>query len=97
MVKRDLQEILDKYIIQITKDRDEDEHGMSVIVPHFNIPEPIVIAYNSQKFFVSTLVIFLAGPTPYESDKDVPYKYNVTMLDDGKEVPISPFFYCEYC
>ncbi|XP_050916713.1 uncharacterized protein LOC127131865 [Lathyrus oleraceus] len=70
------------------KDRDEDEHDVNVIVPHFNIPEPVVIAYNSQKFVVSPLVIRLAGSTPYESDRVVPYKYNAIMLEDGKEVPI---------
>lgn len=31
------------------------------------------------------------SPTPYESDKVVPYKYNATMLEDGKEVPIPSF------
>lgn len=30
----------------------------------------------------------MAGHTPYESDKVIPYKYNATMLEDGKEVPI---------
>lgn len=44
VVKRDLQEILDKNLIQITRDRDEDEHGVNVIVPHFNILESVVIA-----------------------------------------------------
>lgn len=28
------------------------------------------------------------GPTPYESDKVVSYKYNATMVENGKEVPI---------
>lgn len=51
MVKRYLQETLDQNVIQITSDRDEDEHGMNVIVPLFNIPKPVVIAYNSQKYF----------------------------------------------
>ena len=74
MVRRYLQEILDQNLIQITKDRDEDEHEVNVIVPHFNIPEPVVIAYNSQKSTVSPLVICMTGPTPYEFDKVVPYK-----------------------
>lgn len=34
------------------------------------------------------MVIRLAGPTPYEYDKVVPYKYNATMIEDDKEVPI---------
>ena len=46
MVKRDLQEMLDQNIIQLTRDRNEDGHEMNVIVPHFNLPEPVVIAYD---------------------------------------------------
>lgn len=72
VVKRDLQEMLDANLIQITRDRDEYEHDVNVIVPHFNIPKPNVIAYNSQKSIISPLVICLVGPTPYESDKAVP-------------------------
>lgn len=50
-----------------------------------------MIAYNGQKSVISPLVIRLVGPTPYESDKVVPYNYNATMLEDGKEVPIPSF------
>ncbi|XP_050918505.1 uncharacterized protein LOC127135924 [Lathyrus oleraceus] len=88
VVKRDLQEMLDQNLIHITRDRDEDEHGVNAMVPHFNIPKRVVIAFNSQKSVVSPLVICLAGHTPYESDIVVPYKYNATMLEDGKEIPI---------
>lgn len=28
------------------------------------------------------------GPTPYESDRVIPYKYNATMLENGNEIPI---------
>lgn len=80
--------MLDENLIKINRDRDEDEHGMDVIVPHFNISEPIVIPYNSQKSIISPLVIRIVGPTPYESDRVIPYKYNVTMLEDVKEVHI---------
>lgn len=90
MVKRDLQEILDKNLIQITRYRDEDEYEVNVIVPHFNIPEPDMISYNSQRSVVSPLVR-LAGPTPYESDKAIPYKYNATMFEDGKKSLFLPF------
>ena len=47
-----------------------------------------MIAYDGHKIFVSPLVIHMAGPTPYESDKAMPYKYNNTMVEDGKELPI---------
>lgn len=38
MVKRDLQEMLDQNLIQIIRDKDEDEHEVNFIVPRFNIP-----------------------------------------------------------
>ncbi|XP_050896377.1 uncharacterized protein LOC127103140 [Lathyrus oleraceus] len=76
VVKRDLQEMLEQNLIQIRRDMDEDEHEVNVIVPRFNIPEPVLIAYNGQKSIVFPLVIRLVGPKPYESDKVVPYKYN---------------------
>lgn len=33
----------------------------------------------------------MEGPTPYKSDIVVPYKYNDTMVEDSKEIPISSF------
>lgn len=50
-----------------------------------------MITYNGHKYVVSPLVIRLVGPTPYEYDKVVPYKYNATMLEDDKEVHIPSF------
>ncbi|XP_050919131.1 uncharacterized protein LOC127136637 [Lathyrus oleraceus] len=91
VVKRYLKEMLDQNLIQIMRDKDEDEHDVNVIIPHFNIPEPVVIASSSQKSGVSPLVIHLTGPTPYESDRAIPYKKNSTMLEDGKEVRIPSF------
>ncbi|XP_050888699.1 uncharacterized protein LOC127093840 [Lathyrus oleraceus] len=83
VVKRDLQEMLDQNLIQVTRDKNEDEHEVNVIVPRFNLPEPVVIVYDGQKTAVSPLVICLEGPTPYESDKVVPYKYIATMVEDA--------------
>lgn len=50
-----------------------------------------MIAYDGQKHVISLLVICLASPTPCESDKVVPYKYSVAMVEDGKEVLIPSF------
>lgn len=50
-----------------------------------------MIAYDGQKTIVSRLVIRLVGPTPYESDKAIPYKYNATMIKDNKQVHIPAF------
>lgn len=47
-----------------------------------------MISYDGQKPVVSLLVIHLADPTPYESDKVVPYKYNDTMVEGGKDMHI---------
>lgn len=57
--------------IQVTRDRNEYEHEVNVIVPYFNLSELAVIAYDGQKTVVSPLVIRLAGPTRYEYDKVV--------------------------
>ena len=77
------------------RDKNEDDHEVNVTVPHFNLPEPIVIAYDGQKTVVSPLVICLAGLTPYESGKAMPYKYNAIMVEDDKEMLIPDFLYVE--
>ena len=63
------------------------EEGVNVVVPCFGVPAPINVEYHS-KPFVAPVVICLPGHVPYESDKAAPYKYNVTILEDGVEVPI---------
>ncbi|KAI5436104.1 hypothetical protein KIW84_022520 [Lathyrus oleraceus] len=35
-----------------------------------------------------SLVIRLAGPIPYASDKFVPYQHNATMVENGQEIPL---------
>lgn len=74
---------MDKNLIQVTKDKNEDEHKVNIIIPRFNLPELVVIVYDGQNTVVSPLVIRLVGPTSYESDKVVPYNYNATMIEDG--------------
>ncbi|XP_050889611.1 uncharacterized protein LOC127094889 [Lathyrus oleraceus] len=54
VLKKDLQEMLDQNLIQVTRDRNEDDH---------------------------------------EFDKVIPYKYNVAMVENGKEVHIPSFSY----
>ena len=80
--------MMDQGMIEIIQNRDEDE--VDAISPVFRIPEPVVIKYDGSKKKVSpALVIKPAGPVPYSSDKVVPYRYNVVMLEDGKEVPLT--------
>lgn len=67
---------------------DDDDDGVNAITPSFNIPESFEITYHSQQSTVDPLIICLAGPTPYESNKAVSYKYSATMIIEGKEAPI---------
>ncbi|KAI5384540.1 hypothetical protein KIW84_071516 [Lathyrus oleraceus] len=43
---------------------------------------------NNVNRSVSPLVIRLADPVPYTSDKAMPYQYNATMIENGQEVPL---------
>ncbi|KAI5411921.1 hypothetical protein KIW84_056841 [Lathyrus oleraceus] len=66
---------------------------MDVIVPVFKTPKrevikPDISSSNNINRSVSSLVIRLAGPVPYASDRDVPYQYNATILENGQEVSL---------
>ncbi|XP_050876724.1 uncharacterized protein LOC127080448 [Lathyrus oleraceus] len=94
-VVMDLQDQMDQGYIEAYRDRDYNQVNMvnsdnevNVIVPQFNDSEPIHITYDSQKTFVTPLVINLPGPVLYQSDKVVPYKYNATMIENGNDVPL---------
>ncbi|GAU10755.1 hypothetical protein TSUD_425210, partial [Trifolium subterraneum] len=93
-VRADIQGMLDRRELQITYKRNEDEDPndgngeIFVIIPEFDIPEHIEVAYNSQRSIVTPLMISLPGPMPYISEKAIPYKYNATMIENGHEVPI---------
>ncbi|KAI5389425.1 hypothetical protein KIW84_074904 [Lathyrus oleraceus] len=74
IVKRDIQWLMDEGMIQIVQSRHVDD-DVNVIVPVFENPERVVIQYdnsnsnNISQRLVSSLVIRLAGPVPYSSDK----------------------------
>ena len=65
-------------LIQIVQSRHVDD-DVNVIVPIFKQQERLIIQYDSSsnknvsQRSVSPLVIQLAGPVPYASDKVVPY------------------------
>ncbi|PNX82497.1 coatomer subunit zeta-3, partial [Trifolium pratense] len=86
-VRDDIQGMLDRreFIITYKRNEDSDSDDAFVIIPEFNIPEPVEVAFNSQKSVVTPLVICPSGPMPYTSNKAVPYKYNATMIEDGRE------------
>ncbi|KAI5441109.1 hypothetical protein KIW84_010536 [Lathyrus oleraceus] len=91
VVKRDIQKLMDENVIQIQQSRDIDD--VNVIVFVFKTPERVVIQFDSNNNnnvnrSVSMLVIQLAGPIPYASDKVMPYQYNATMVENGQEVPL---------
>ena len=75
IVKRDIQNLMDENVIQIQQLRDIDD--VNVIVRVFKTPERVVIQFDSSSKnninrSVSPLVIQLAGPFPYASDRAVP-------------------------
>ncbi|KAI5407866.1 hypothetical protein KIW84_053923 [Lathyrus oleraceus] len=90
---RDIQRLMDEGMIQIVQTRHVDD-GVNVIVPIFKQPKRLIIQYDSSNSShvsnksVSSLVIRLAGPILYSSDKAVPYQYNATMIKGGQEVPL---------
>ncbi|XP_050889075.1 uncharacterized protein LOC127094261 [Lathyrus oleraceus] len=86
---------MDQGYIEAYRDKDYNQVNMvnsdnevNVIVPQFNESESIQITYDSRKTSVTPLVINLPDPVPYQSDKVVPYKYNATMTENGKDVPL---------
>lgn len=79
--------MMDLGIIQVSR-KMADDNEVNVVIPHFDMTELVEITYNSQKYVISLLVIYLPGLVPYSSNKVVPYKYNVTMIEDGKEIVI---------
>ena len=91
VVKRDIQRLMDEGMIQIVQSRHVDD-DVNVIVPIFKQQERLVIQYDSNnnnnvnQRSVSSLVIRLAGPIPYSSDKAILYQYNATMIKNGQEV-----------
>ncbi|KAI5445263.1 hypothetical protein KIW84_013485 [Lathyrus oleraceus] len=93
VVKRDIQRLMDEGMIQIVQSRHVDD-DVNVIVLIFKKPERLVIQYDNNNSHnvsnrsVSSLVIRLACPVPYSSDKVVPYQYNATMIKDGQEVTL---------
>lgn len=83
----DIQGLIDNNtIIVLNNINGEDE--VIAITPLINKVEPMEFKHDSRKTTTILLVIFLQGPIPYESEKVVPYKYNITMMEDGKEVPL---------
>jgi len=54
--------------------------------------EPVEIFFDNRKSAGAgaPLVICMPGPIPYVSEKAIPYRYNATMIEDGREIPIPP-------
>ena len=91
VVKRDIQRLMDEGMIQIVQSHHVDD-DVKVIVPVLKQQERLIIQYDnsnsksgSQRSVLS-LVIRLAGPVPYSSDKAIPYPYNATVIENGQEV-----------
>ncbi|KAI5410292.1 hypothetical protein KIW84_055696 [Lathyrus oleraceus] len=82
-----MQGVLDQGLIQISRQvssPESQEQEVNVIIPCFNIPEKVEIAYHPRE----PVVICPPDPMPYTSDKAVPYHYTATIIENGKEVEI---------
>ena len=87
-VQSDVQGLLDRKEHVVTRrDRGKD---VCVVTPVFKTREPLVITPSSVKLVRTPLVICRPGPKPYTSHKAIPYKYECTILEDDKEIPLNP-------
>jgi len=76
-VQNDVQGLLDRRELMVTR-RGKD---VCVVTPVFKTREPLVTTPPSNAKSVRTpLVICHPGPTPYASQKAIPYKYECTIL-----------------
>lgn len=81
-VRNDIQGLLDRGELVVERKCDD----VCVITPE----GPLEVFYDSRKSTITPLVICLPGPLPYASEKAIPYKYNATMIEEGREFPIPP-------
>src|ERR1043165_9499513 len=63
-------------------DINSENPKVNVVIPCFNIPEHVEIAYNGANIPTSPLVICPPGPVPYSSTRAIPYQYNATLIED---------------
>ncbi|XP_058724226.1 uncharacterized protein LOC131595775 [Vicia villosa] len=85
-VRNDIQKLMDDNTITVLANKEDDE--VFTVSPQINQVEPMQVKYDSRKTAIAPLVIYLPGPVPYESDKAIPYKYNATFIENGKETPL---------
>src|ERR1043165_8635625 len=72
----------------LVSDINSENPEVNVIIPCFNVPKHVEIAYNGSSIPKSPLVICPPGPVPYSSTKAIPYQYNATLMENGKEKPM---------
>jgi len=83
-VKDDIQGLLNRGELVVEKKGDDICAATS--------EEPVEIFFDSRTSAGAgaPLVICLPGPIPYVSEKAIPNRYNATMIEDGREIPIPP-------
>ncbi|XP_050909473.1 protein NSP-INTERACTING KINASE 3 [Lathyrus oleraceus] len=88
VVRDNIQGLMDEGMLQISSVvKNED---VLVIEPCFNLPEPVEIPYYSRRVapensHPSPVEICMPTPFPYESTKAVPWKYEITAVDEVVE------------
>jgi len=85
-VQNDIQGLLDRGELLVTK----TEQNVCVVTPKFDVPESLEVIYISKEPTDTPLVICVPRPLPYVSDRVIPYRYNPTILENGREIPIPP-------
>jgi len=88
-VQDDIQRMMNRRELVVSR----KDKSVCVIIPEFNILKRLEVTYNGAKPAVTPLVICLPGPLSYTSERAIPYKYDATILEDGKEMPLPPLAY----
>ncbi|XP_050890371.1 uncharacterized protein LOC127095771 [Lathyrus oleraceus] len=85
MVHDNIQDLMNKGVLHISSVAKNED--VSVIEPCFNLPELVEIPYYSRRMVLanshlSPVGICMPTPFPYESNKVVPWKYEITVVDN---------------
>jgi len=86
-VQSDVQGLLDRRELVVTR-RDEGKN-VCVVTSVFKTREPLVMTPNDVKPVRTPLVICSPRSKPYTSQKAIPYKYECTILEENKEIPLN--------
>lgn len=90
-IQNDVQGLMDRGELVVTR----EDKSICVVIPVFKDnakPTGVVtpVFKDNVKPAVTPLVICVPRPKPYFSKNAIPYNYDPTSIEDGKEIPLSP-------